>query len=607
MQTFDPFPQIPRFPNEPLPEGLPASASESAFYDQTGEANLVIEVLDDLAEFENLPSKTQERKFIAAKLKELLSEPERLKNYLDSLSFIDDRSDLSDLGERFSEHQSTADRFIRLLVENVEGHASGFQYDKDSLAALVRLAANDRHYCDLTLRALKGMFRAQSTEKALIDFLYTFSMAVADTEIETLEGRRALVLGTKVLCFGADTFELGSKNHRVLHVALCSEEDDVLRKRSEIAATQYFLGSLFAKEELAALDAPGDDYDPSQWMGRAQRKLDRIPSRKIPLGDFVKDPHAFGKLDFETLQKWPYSVVRVDAGPLRAKIHEIQSTMFRGEVAVWLPGCGSILLSHNQEGREYVLGFIQRPITDEVITRRDAFGALTLLTPDLTPEQHLALAKDADELKNKIFAERVNFVNRRGHLITIIDPKLRELEFNSILFEVGNPKRNLIVTVNIGSYNFSFELDDRFNFLELETRRPLFIKDEFRGFFEQTVLGYIHEILCTDLIRRTGRSERGGQPTGGSSASSGHAEYFRPQRPGCGFSDTQARLLWRDHEMDLAAINEALGRTKDTGMITYVEALEPDAGVEVTPVKVSAPKATSRLWKVVEKNTPRDT
>ena len=580
-------------------DGGEISSTDTAFCPEQSKFPAIKEVIEEVDKFAAAPSNNKKREVQEAKTVELLAHPASYVAFFSALEELERRIGAAD--PAVGEYKEFLDKYLKF-------YAGAVRLDHNAFAIWLTQLTYDTEFANTARLAIKCSFEKLSDEDQIVNFLYELSLAVAECD-----DPKVRAFGTKLICFGTELIPLNSEQHKIFHISTFAHSDDTLLKHIEIISAQDYLGRQYAKEEIARLEEANeilgsgeDKFVRREAIKRHRCQRDRVEA----IRDFFRTSHAeendelnLSRPSIDSLDSWPLSLVLRNSGPLRCAIHERLAKDNPNIIALWLPTTGSNILDDLDKAPAIVYSELKRSEpSGETYTRRDALVALYYLTPIFRPEDREKLIRLTLGIRNDIRMNYTRFVSSRGDLMKVQDPNLIELGYQSILFKAGKPVTTTVTTVDVRGHKYKFEIDADFNFRELGGNHDILVPAPKRGFFEHVVLSHLKVLLCSKL-RENARNSRRRRHTGNGHEQSNskiRESHFRYLPEGACYTEEQRRLCLEVRGEKLEDINRIRKRTKETGQVTFVKAIEPDGEYEETlqePYQLSAPDAMSQLWK----------
>ena len=330
----------------------------------------------------------------------------------------------------------------------------------------------------------------------------------------------------------------------------------------------------------------------SQWDPIKQRKLNRL------LRDGAKAKQNM-TLEDMTSDDYPNNILFKNPTELRKLITKLyvqeQNRLNVDQHRI------EVLLPNLQGGvtREDIIKVIKKALSGDtkgstIETDSDYWESLSHLLPEDIDQETLDLiAQENKRLVQEMQDNTRYLLSPRGDLLEITDDNLKQLGFESILFEMDpRNKRDTTVTVKIGKFNFKLLLDEFFTFKQADTKNGLLLPAD-GEYLKNIILSHLHEIRCSDKLNVAGGNT--GQQTGGRSAFHSRRAHRRELPAGQSPTTEQISRSWEHYHVDLIRMNKealAKGATKE---YTFVFEVESIATTGIGPVRSQAPDATKKL------------
>jgi len=600
-----PFLNIPRWPEEKgispaeaAPPGLALCAEDSVFSlsDQALELNR--EVASDAREYAGAESNSKRDLCLRQVVSKFLLDPLKFEAYADELN-------------RLAEYEeSEITNFKAALFEDLRLHSmQPGKYTEQSLGGWLELMVKRLAYREQAAEILSGMFASTKGERDSVDFLYTLGVAGIKAGIKHDDPEITRQLAETFLCQNSVVVP-SSRQAFNLWIAMISKDDEVLKKRFDLASAVSFLGIHFAPEAYEKhyqATKAFREWPETERVITGQRRDN--PKRLAQIMEFLlaekeRSPlgRAFAQYPAEVLERWPGNFIFGESSTLREVLDELAIRENEAAALVWLQGKGSRIFEANSDLGPFLLSELQSNMPENgPITRPDGVAALYYLTPMLSSEKHRELSEQARSLRERIYQSQQRYVSPSGDKFTIEVPLFKGLGFESILFEEGTPRIHTNVTLRVGNFDFKLTLDRKHNLRELNGERGFPVATFKRGFFEQLVLGYFHALVCgEELVLKHGR-EGCAAPEADEAkrAFNGMRGHRRKLPAGQRYSDEQVEHYLREKDGDLRRLNLELGLTRETGQITYVKAKDPPNGKKLPPFKLSAKNPCAGIQSVL--------
>lgn len=223
--------------------------------------------------------------------------------------------------------------------------------------------------------------------------------------------------------------------------------------------------------------------------------------------------------------------------------------------------------------------------------------------PLITLEQAQQLSKYSAKLRQDINLGFRRSVGRRGYRVIVSDPALHQLEYEAITFKQGE-RSEIQVALNLAGQEYAFSLSPNYRVIEGgDIKRFKGLQDQM--WLEVLVLSHLMRVMCMDdedksLEKELLSPEK--QSIIYRKQVIGRREYLREQAPGYGFSqEAFERCLTSGlPEKNLYLLNQARGKTRETGMWTYVSPVGVVDVSDAKPIKVAFKNASADLRRVID-------
>jgi hypothetical protein len=222
---------------------------------------------------------------------------------------------------------------------------------------------------------------------------------------------------------------------------------------------------------------------------------------------------------------------------------------------------------------------------------------LSHLHPEnLDPEKIKLILQENQRLVQEIQTDTRYLLSPRGDLIEFADEDLKELGFDTILYEMDpHNKRDTTVTIKIGNFTFKLLLDEFFTFKQTDTKDGLLLPPE-GEFLKNIILSHLREIRCSEKLNESGEDKG---ETGRRSAFYSRRAHRRKLPIGQSPSVEQIQRTWEHYHIDIPRMNKEAQAQGEGKQITFVFEVKNIAVAGLGPVRSQAPDATKKLKEII--------
>jgi len=659
-----PFPDIPRYP--PTADAPPDPKHDkgnrpiewpwdSKLLEQAEALPYLTALGRHLTEFvrtENIPRQRQQCQAI---WQELFEHPGDISQFFSTLSLLRDRafinasqvetlharavdagfgSDAQQQLDKQVRYQNTLARFEALMEEERERsfkHLHNPALDEDQAYTLLELTREGHPDKSLGDAILKKKFESVKTDQHIVNLLYSLCLAAIKSNNDTLLQKvfDIMYLQTPFVTPESPATELYT-------LANFSLNDETLKKQFEIEGMITLLGKDFITEVGRAahhklLDTIEKD---DAFLDKVRAIQEKNPERYAQLTKyFGHAKEADGYLHVPKEQtEFPYNVL-FKYGELRDLVHQrhvADSLTSAGTriANVTLPGLRNSLLripENITDVFDYTRECYVRHLADTPhapkITDGHEINCLGYLTPqELNPSQIKELAFTTAPLQEDFQCHRNHaLLNPSGDRMLITHESLNKLGYRDILFQMNKKnKKETMIDITIGNYCFKMRLNEHYELQHREPNKSLVLNGRAKAWIEHLIFSHLHELLCTtrtEEIPHTTAEDRIVKIATGTTADGESVKrrarsrraHKRDLAQGESYTPTQFNYVLAQYSINLAEWNRELGRTKTTGMRTFVSEYEEevsDDAAPAEPIVSRAPHALDLLARVLEEKAP---
>lgn len=226
--------------------------------------------------------------------------------------------------------------------------------------------------------------------------------------------------------------------------------------------------------------------------------------------------------------------------------------------------------------------------------------------PLMTVEQVRAIDQRVKQIRLDIMTDFTRGVGKRGYRLSVADPVLRHLGYQTISFQQASNQIETSMEIDKQTYQFGIDKDFR---LILDGDIKRFQSPQDRAWLELLVLSHLKKVMCSEEDEKTLKEELvlgEKQYQVYRRQVTARSEHSRRLTPGERFSSEQYRRCLKSNLpiKDLVELNrlKALagkGGTLETGLWTYVSGVEWTDIPEIKPIRIAFKKATDDLREVL--------
>jgi len=648
-----PFPEIPRYPPTPDVAADPKPEKDNRPIEWPWDSQLLAREEElpylttlgrHLTAFERTPNVPAQRQQCQEIWCDLIQQPAQIPQFFSTLSLLQDCEFLSPAAmeklraraadaDPHSDAQLQLDKHARLqdtlarfgaCMEEERARMLGRMHDATvtpdtarALLSLIRVQGPDQ---EIGEEILMKKFSNVKDEHQTVNLIYTLAVAALESNDDAL-----IRLIHKIIYLTTPFLTSESPGAAYYSLAHQSLDDDTLKKILELDHMVGFLGNRYLEQSdrdtrmhyLETLEKN------NEFTHEVQRRVDAAPRRYTLLQRMMRatpDPATgFIKLP-QQKDEFPYTLV-TRHGPLRALVHERMTAQSPQEPGSGLfsfhyPG-GDVSLARIPDNapsafdfaRNAYLAHLSKEPRQPVVTEGREIDCLAYLTErELDDTRLRALAAVTAPLREDFIQHRnTALLNPSGDQVLITDEALQHMGYKDMLFQMNKKnKHETIVHVAIHHYRFTVRLDELYELQHIEPGKQLILHERAKAWLEHLIFSHLHELLCTkraeELVRAHNHAAHGFETLALRKARSRRA-HKRDLPPGESYTNAQFNHVLTTYGINLAEWNRMLGRTKETGMRTFVsetEGEESDGDALTAPVVSRAPHALDRYHRIAD-------
>lgn len=199
-------------------------------------------------------------------------------------------------------------------------------------------------------------------------------------------------------------------------------------------------------------------------------------------------------------------------------------------------------------------------------------------------------------VKTELLTDFKHAVTKRGYTLTIADPALRRLGYNSITYKLAS-KDNTDVVISIDKQEYIITLGNDYQIVPGKDIKR-FTSSQDQAWLELLVLSHLKKLVCIEEDEEKLKPELVGEAK--------QYEHYRKQAPGPKYSPTAFELCLKSHlpvknlyRINIMKAEIGKGGTLETGIWTYVSGTEWIDNGNLKPVKVAYKNAADDLREVI--------
>ncbi|MFA6475714.1 MAG: hypothetical protein WCV88_06020 [Patescibacteria group bacterium] len=578
---------------KPTLEGAPRSADESIF-----STPQLVEAADVVVRYQDKDTNSEQRRELVRNLaQELISQPYKLVELLDAIAMLQ-------AVQEGSTYRGASELQTRLLEQLNKVKIEPFPPEPAVIEQWLTISSDSQVYGQMADRVLTGLVERCKDRKTLVNLLFQLASVGLPSSNQKMADKVFLILCGETSVIPADSPKLIE-----LTLANYDLDDDVVKKAMDVDSAVNISG---ANRHPEAVQRRNDRAIKLISKPEAIQYI-RFISEKYPERfNAIAKYYAQAEGEFGTLQvttnsdstnKFPLNLIYNNPSQLRMWANEQLATAMeidsgQPSVSYNFP-TGSGVLVGDSNTASFIKKKYAEPVPPEQppLEARSYWTTLSYLAPaeSQTPEMRTKLIERNEKLCNEIRFYTRSLLSPRGDLVEVTDAAVLDLGFTQILYQMDSKnKRDTIITLQVGNYQFRVLLDEQMSLRQLPERINLSLPPD-SVFVKHILLSHLREIRCADPAE----SLDGEKGEGKRMAFSARRAHLRRLPDGKSPTTEQTLRALNDYDIDLVRLNREAQVRGETRKITFVAEVDQAAIGGSEPVRSRQPQALEWLQQTI--------